>query len=44
MTLIASVVWVLKVKPEELDMMMDKINRVLDDHHDFDLFKPNWYV
>ncbi|WP_018756458.1 aminoglycoside phosphotransferase family protein [Paenibacillus terrigena] len=44
MTIISSVVWVLKVKPEELDMMMDKINRVLDDHHDFDVFKPNWYV
>jgi len=44
MTLISSVVWVLKVKPEELDMMMDKINRVLENHHDFDFVKPNWYV
>ena len=44
MTLIASVVWVLKVKPDELNMMMDKINRVLDDHRDFDSVKPRWYV
>lgn len=44
MNVFASVVWILKVKPEELDIMMQKLNRVLDDHDHFDLSKPKWYV
>jgi aminoglycoside phosphotransferase (APT) family kinase protein len=43
MTLISSVVWVLKVKPEELDSMMIKIHKVMDDHNDFELIVPKWY-
>lgn len=44
MNVFASVVWILKVKPEETDIMMDKLNRVLGDHNHFDLIKPKWYV
>jgi aminoglycoside phosphotransferase (APT) family kinase protein len=44
MNVFASVVWILKVKPEEIDIMMQKLNRVLDDHDHFDLIKPKWYV
>lgn len=43
MCIFSSVVWILKVKPEELPLMMDKINRVLDDHNDFDEIVPRWY-
>lgn len=43
MTLVSSVVWILKVKPEELDSMLSKIYKVMDDHDDFDLLVPKWY-
>lgn len=43
MCLISSVVWIGKVKPEETNIMMDKINRVLSDHDYFELCKPKWY-
>ncbi|MFD0716357.1 aminoglycoside phosphotransferase family protein [Paenibacillus sp. GCM10027626] len=43
MTLISSVVWVLKVKPDELDSMLIKVHKVMDDHDDFKLIVPKWY-
>ncbi|MFC3800480.1 hypothetical protein [Cohnella sp. GCM10012308] len=43
MTLISSVVWCLKVKPDELDSMLMKIHKVLDDHNNFVLTVPKWY-
>ncbi|MGZ9585831.1 aminoglycoside phosphotransferase family protein [Paenibacillus marinisediminis] len=43
MTLISSVVWVLKVNPEELDIMLMKIHKVMDDHNNFQLIVPKWY-
>ncbi|RXZ79778.1 aminoglycoside phosphotransferase family protein [Paenibacillaceae bacterium] len=43
MTLISSVVWILKVKPEELDIMMQKIQKVMDDHDNFASTVPKWY-
>lgn len=43
MTLISSVVWILKVKPGELDVMLQKIHKVMDDHDDFALIVPKWY-
>lgn len=43
MTLISSVVWVLKVKPDELDSMLTKIHKVMNDHDDFELIVPKWY-
>lgn len=44
MCVISSVVWIQKVKPEETDIMLNKIDRVLEDHHYFELTKPKWYV
>ncbi|WP_123040525.1 aminoglycoside phosphotransferase family protein [Cohnella candidum] len=44
MCLVSSVVWILKVKPEELDVMMDKIVRVLEDHRHFEDIIPKWYT
>lgn len=43
MTLISSVVWILRVKPEELEIMMSKINRVMEDHKHFTEMVPGWY-
>ncbi|MNU83356.1 Phosphotransferase enzyme family protein [compost metagenome] len=43
MCLISSIVWIIKVKPEETNIMMNKINRVLEDHDYFRLIKPKWY-
>lgn len=43
MTLISSVVWILRVRPEELDSMMGKIRKVLDDHDHFERIVPKWY-
>jgi len=43
MTLISSVVWILRVRPEELDSMMGKIRKVLDDHDCFERIVPKWY-
>ncbi|MFF2482481.1 phosphotransferase family protein [Paenibacillus sp. NPDC058071] len=43
MTLVSSVVWILKTKPEELDVMMAKIVKVMNDHRNFDTVVPAWY-
>lgn len=43
MCLISSMVWIIKVKPEETDIMMNKIDRVLEEHEHFRLIKPKWY-
>ncbi|RAV16648.1 aminoglycoside phosphotransferase family protein [Paenibacillus contaminans] len=43
MTLVSSVVWILKVKRDELDEMLRKINKVMDDHSNFELTVPKWY-
>lgn len=44
MTVISSVVWILKVKPEEITIMMEKIDRVLEDHDYFNNIIPRWYL
>ncbi|MCR8844512.1 phosphotransferase [Paenibacillus sp. SC116] len=43
MTLISSVVWILKVNADELDDMMRRIQRCMDDHNNFELMVPKWY-
>jgi aminoglycoside phosphotransferase (APT) family kinase protein len=43
MTLVSSVLWVLKVCPDELNSMMKKINKVMDDHDNFESVIPQWY-
>lgn len=43
MSLISSVVWIQKVKPDETYEMMKKMNRVLEDHGYFEHTKPRWY-
>ncbi|QHW29967.1 aminoglycoside phosphotransferase family protein [Paenibacillus rhizovicinus] len=43
MTMISSVVWTLQVVPGEIDDMLARIQRVLDDHDGFDRIVPKWY-
>ncbi|WP_308635533.1 aminoglycoside phosphotransferase family protein [Paenibacillus silvisoli] len=43
MTLISSVVWTLKVCPDQLSEMMQKIDKVMNDHDDFESIVPRWY-
>ena len=44
MALVSSVVWIQSVKPEETDQMMEKIERVREDHDDFRRLIPKWYT
>ncbi|WP_424765521.1 aminoglycoside phosphotransferase family protein [Paenibacillus sp. sgz302251] len=44
MTIISSIVWILKVKSEELPIMIEKLERVLNDHDYFNQIVPRWYV
>lgn len=43
MSMFSSIVWILKVKPDELDQMLNKLYRVLEDHDYFTSIKPRWY-
>lgn len=43
MTMISSVVWTLKAVPDEIDDMLSRIGRVLDDHDGFGRTVPKWY-
>lgn len=44
MSIFSSIVWILKVKPDELELMLDKLYRVLEDHSYFYNIKPRWYA
>jgi aminoglycoside phosphotransferase (APT) family kinase protein len=44
MTILSSIVWILRVKPEELGDMLSRTNKVWDDHDGFDLLVPKWYT
>ncbi|WP_245773158.1 aminoglycoside phosphotransferase family protein [Paenibacillus catalpae] len=43
LTILSSVVWILRVRPEELDDMLVRINRVWEDHDGFERLVPKWY-
>lgn len=44
MCVFSSVVWTLKYFPDNINDMMDKIDRFLEDHDYFRNLKPAWYV
>lgn len=44
MCVFSSVVWTLKVVPETMDEMLDKIYTFLEDHDNFNQIKPSWYL
>jgi aminoglycoside phosphotransferase (APT) family kinase protein len=44
MSVFASVVWTMRVVPENIDGMMERINRVLEDHKYFESKKPSWFT
>lgn len=43
MCLISSLVWIKRVKPEETEQMMERIMKVMEDHHYFESIVPSWY-
>lgn len=44
MSIVSSIVWIRKVKPEETDDMLAMIDRVLEDHDFFQWTTPKWYI
>ncbi|WP_141502897.1 aminoglycoside phosphotransferase family protein [Paenibacillus luteus] len=44
MSIVSSIVWILKVKPEELGIMTSKLERVLEEHDHFHSTIPSWYL
>jgi hypothetical protein len=44
MSVFSSVVWSLKLMPEAMDDMLEKIYRLLDDHDYFGRIKPKWFA
>ncbi|MDQ8735320.1 aminoglycoside phosphotransferase family protein [Paenibacillus sp. LHD-38] len=44
MTIVSSIVWILKVRPTELAIMQQKLYRVLEDHDSFNNVIPSWYL
>ena len=44
MCVFSSIVWTIKVVPDEMDDMLTKINTFLEDHRYFSDIKPKWYI
>lgn len=44
MCIFSTIVWTLKVIPDEIENMVNKINIILEDHNYFKNMKPSWYV
>lgn len=44
MSIIPSIVWCLKRYPDNLQYFIDTIDNILDDHQNFTLVKPKWYI
>ncbi|MBB3111249.1 aminoglycoside phosphotransferase (APT) family kinase protein [Paenibacillus phyllosphaerae] len=44
MVAVSSVVWILKVKPDELESMLWRLDQVIADHAGFTSAIPRWYV
>ncbi|GMK43583.1 hypothetical protein PghCCS26_07100 [Paenibacillus glycanilyticus] len=43
LTILSSIVWILRVRPEELDDMLARVNKVWEDHDGFERLVPKWY-
>lgn len=43
MSIFASIIWIQQVKPEETEQMLERLNRVIEQHHGFEHMRPNWY-
>jgi len=44
MSVFSSVVWTMRTIPDDMENMLKKIERVLDDHQSFDRVIPTWYL
>ena len=43
MAIFSSIVWSIKKSPEQLDIFLERIDLVLEDHKGFEVLKPGWY-
>ncbi len=43
LTILSSIVWILRVRPEELEDMLNRVNKVWEDHDGFERLVPKWY-
>ncbi|WP_332645339.1 aminoglycoside phosphotransferase family protein [Lysinibacillus sp. 54212] len=43
MSVFSSIVWTLKVVPDDIENMLEKIDRILKDHDYFNRAQPSWY-
>jgi aminoglycoside phosphotransferase (APT) family kinase protein len=43
MTIFSSIVWSLKVTPDRIEQMMERLYRILEEHKYFEVEKPDWY-
>lgn len=44
MCIYSSIVWLLKVTPDLVANMIERLNRVIDDHQGFENIKPRWFT
>jgi len=44
MTIFSSIVWTLKVVPDTIDEMMERLSRVMEDHKNFESLTPDWFL
>ncbi|WP_020062364.1 aminoglycoside phosphotransferase family protein [Bacillus sp. 123MFChir2] len=43
MVIFSSVVWSLRFAPHQLDEMIERLHKILEDHKSFEVVKPLWY-
>ncbi|ACT04634.1 aminoglycoside phosphotransferase family protein [Paenibacillus sp. JDR-2] len=43
LTILSSIVWILRVRPEELGDMLARVKKVWEDHDGFERLVPKWY-
>ncbi|NIK71267.1 aminoglycoside phosphotransferase (APT) family kinase protein [Paenibacillus sp. BK720] len=43
LTILSSIVWILRVRPEELGDMLARVSKVWEDHDGFERLVPKWY-
>ncbi|GAB2569501.1 aminoglycoside phosphotransferase family protein [Gracilibacillus alcaliphilus] len=44
MTIISSIVWSVQMAPQQLDSMLERLELVMEDHQNFTMKKPVWFV
>ncbi|MCQ6268651.1 aminoglycoside phosphotransferase family protein [Fictibacillus sp. WQ 8-8] len=44
MNVMSAIVWTIRVTPDQVDEMADRLHKVLEDHQDFEVLEPKWYT